>query len=465
MKMRQVLFLFLILSSTLGAETILLQNGGIVRGKISNQDRVSVTIETTQGRQVIQKAAIRRIVYDDAKFEEEEKRRLEQERLRLEAERKRQEEQRRADEKKGEELRRSEELKRQQEIKRLEELKRQEESRREAKAREDAKNTPTAPAEPSIERTGFLLSGAGSKNSYKSGTFGYYFNERFNLLSPFGYPVAPYGVRERNYDAFTYSTGYQGRRWYLLLDGMQLRGHSSMQQSGAGFGQSSNALAPETSMGSGQIDLLRDSADFRFAFHPVPIRLPVRPYVYAGYSGSRIQSRFEVGDLISKPNNVQPQYFPGLRGTIVAHGPEAGIDLRYVRENGFEVRGLFGQAWQKGKFEQKAWLAIFNLNPSSIFDLIPNRLTEKGSAQLSINRYEATVYSPRFGIARLFAGYKEEQVSVHISQVLATYVPVELVALLTDRLSIFYPDILNKSGLSKSEDRFRGYRVGIELVF
>ncbi|MBL8021286.1 MAG: hypothetical protein JNM27_16570 [Leptospirales bacterium] len=454
-------------SSALQAETILLHNGGVIRGRISNQDRTSVTIETAQGRQVIQKAAIRRITYDDARFDEEEKRRVEaerkraeEERKRLEDERKRQEEKRRADEKKNEDAKRAEDLKRQQETKRLEELKRQEEAR---KQREETKNTPATPVEPSIERTGLILSAAGSKNSYKSGTFGYYTNQRFSLFSPFGYPISPYGVRERNYNGFTYSLGYQGRRWYVLLDGTQLHGRSSIQD--AGQGPTGGSSTYETALGTGNIAQLRDSADLRFAFHPLPVRFPLRPYVYGGYSGSRIQSRIELADLVSKGNGVQPQYFPGLRGTIIAHGLEAGVDLRYVRENGFEVRGLYGQAWQKGKLEQKAWLFVFNPNPGSVIDQFPIRLTEKGGAQLKINRYETTIYSPRLGLARLFAGYKEERVSVHVSQVTATYMPVQLATLLADRFSTFYPDILFKSGLSKSEDRFRGYRVGVELVF
>lgn len=65
--------LLLFLASGLQAETLLMLNGTVIRGQITAQDRNNVTIQTPSGVQVIPKAQIRRIVFDDSRYDAEQK--------------------------------------------------------------------------------------------------------------------------------------------------------------------------------------------------------------------------------------------------------------------------------------------------------------------------------------------------------------------------------------------------------
>ncbi|MCE9597003.1 MAG: hypothetical protein K8S54_03460 [Spirochaetia bacterium] len=114
--------LFLLWAGALMAENVYLRDGRVVSGRISNQTRTDITIETAQGTIKISKDQIRRIQYDtqgDDKAKEEA--RKAEEARRLEEYKRQQEEQRRL----------QEERKRQEDAKRLEsDKKNQDEAKR-----------------------------------------------------------------------------------------------------------------------------------------------------------------------------------------------------------------------------------------------------------------------------------------------------------------------------------------------
>lgn len=131
----------LLFASSLLADTVILRNGARINGRIIQQNQGSVVIVTRGQRQVISKANIARIMYNndygDGEDRAEEQRKLEEERRRQEELRKQQERQRQ------EELRRQreEERKRQEEIRQQidrqeEEKKKQEEERRKEESEE-----------------------------------------------------------------------------------------------------------------------------------------------------------------------------------------------------------------------------------------------------------------------------------------------------------------------------------------
>ncbi|MBL8021987.1 MAG: hypothetical protein JNM27_20095 [Leptospirales bacterium] len=132
------LLVLLLLAGSLAAENVYLRDGRVISGRISNQTRTDITIETAQGTMKINKDQIRRIQYDtqvDDKAKEEarkaeEKRRLE-EYNRQQAEQRRQNEERM----KQEEAKRLEaEKKNQDEAKRLADQKKLEEDKKKADA-------------------------------------------------------------------------------------------------------------------------------------------------------------------------------------------------------------------------------------------------------------------------------------------------------------------------------------------
>ncbi|HMX58347.1 MAG TPA: hypothetical protein PKE49_17605, partial [Leptospiraceae bacterium] len=173
-------FLILLFPATaLFSETILMQNGTYVRGNIIAQDRTSVTIDTATGRLSLQKATIKRIMYDDAKFDAEQKAR--------------EEGQRRQEAKNAEERRLAEE-------------------KRQAALREESKNKPDEP--PGLQRTGPVLGVGLSTNRYSPGTIDYTKREKENPLGVSNLPSYPQNFRTRGYGGLRGSLGYQSRKWF-----------------------------------------------------------------------------------------------------------------------------------------------------------------------------------------------------------------------------------------------------------
>lgn len=142
-------FLAILFTTSLLADTIQLKNGNIIEGKILNQTRTKIQIQTEEGKVLlIDKSEVQRIKYGPTRKEleqkQEEQRRQEELRRKQEEERKKQEEEQRRQEelkrkqeeerkKQEEKQRRQEELKRKQE----EERKKQEEERKNILKRND----------------------------------------------------------------------------------------------------------------------------------------------------------------------------------------------------------------------------------------------------------------------------------------------------------------------------------------
>jgi len=436
-----VLTIALFAASTLFAETLLMQNGTVIRGKIAAQDRVNVTIDTAAGQLAIPKAQIRRIVFDDAKYDAE-LRKAEEDRLKLEQQRLEAENRRLA-----EERRRKDE---------------------EKKTSIPSNTGPATPVEPSIEKTGFIIGAALSTNRYDSAVVGFTREDRQNPMNIFNLPILINGVRTEGYGAFMLHAGYQGRRWYALAEGMQLRGHSKFDELGAGY---SFLQSPSPSLrgmvGQGIAALQRDALTSRIAFTPVPLRWWFRPYVYGGFGGTRINGRLDYVDL--NPNfsaSPSTSLISGrTRTAMEGSGPELGMDVRFVRENGFEVRLLYGQAWHSGEFRTTGDIMAVRLGiASSIMDNLWLRPKLIGGVDMHIQKYAMTVYTPRIGPGRIFAGFRSEHSKVLISKILPDYFPVTELTLLSGSVASVFPDLAFKQGRTRVPDLFQGYMIGWESV-
>ncbi|MDV6236385.1 DUF5683 domain-containing protein [Leptospira ellisii] len=81
------LYLSLFFCASLSAETVLLHEGGSFRGKVVTQNQKTITIQTKEGRRVVAKREILKVIYKDIDEEEEERirnaeiKRLEDEKL------------------------------------------------------------------------------------------------------------------------------------------------------------------------------------------------------------------------------------------------------------------------------------------------------------------------------------------------------------------------------------------------
>lgn len=439
--MRPAAFLItLLVASSVFGETLLMQNGTVIRGKIAAQDRVNVTIDTAAGQLVIPKAQIRRIVFDDAKYDAE-MRKAEEDRLRMEQQR-------------------------EAENRRLEEERRKKEEGKKTNVPSHAE--PPGPPEPAIEKTGFIIGGALSTNRYKSAVAGFTREDRINPLNIFNLPILFGGVRSEGYGAFMVHAGYQGRRWYVLAEGMQLRGHSHFDEIGIGY---SFLQGPSTSLrgmlGEGTAALQRDALTSRAAFTPVPLMWRVRPYVYGGYGQTRINGRLDYTNLNpnfgSSPSNT---LISGRTRTAMnAAGPELGVDLRFVRENGFEVRMLYGQAWHRGEFRTTGDIMAVRLGTAtSIMDNLWLRPKLVGGVDMHIQKYAMTVFTPRLGPGRIYAGFRSEHSKVLISRILPDYFPVTELTLASGAVASILPDLAFKQGRTRVPDLFQGYLIGWESV-
>ncbi len=138
-----LLALAVILPCALRADTVFLRNGTSIEGTIINQTRTDVTVQTEQGRRVILKTEVQRIVFgpgaEDQRKAEEQRRiqeQLQQEEQRRIAEQKRLEEQRIQDEK-----RRIEDQRKAEEQKKIDEVRSLEEEKRKAQEQADAVKT------------------------------------------------------------------------------------------------------------------------------------------------------------------------------------------------------------------------------------------------------------------------------------------------------------------------------------
>ncbi|MFN3604853.1 MAG: LA_0442/LA_0875 N-terminal domain-containing protein [Leptonema sp. (in: bacteria)] len=161
-----IFFVFVLITSLLYSDTIILKNGQKYEGKIINQTRERVQIRLENGKElVINKNDIQKIQFGPSA--EEIKRKQEEERRKLEEQKKQEEERRKLEEQKKqeEERRKLEEQKKQEEERRkLEEQKKQEEERRKL---EEQKRKALLQKEPLLKRRELLLYlGRGTSSAY-----------------------------------------------------------------------------------------------------------------------------------------------------------------------------------------------------------------------------------------------------------------------------------------------------------
>ena len=425
-------FLILLFPATaLFSETILMQNGTYVRGNIIAQDRTSVTIDTATGRLSLQKATIKRIMYDDAKFDAEQKAR--------------EEGQRRQEAKNAEERRLAEE-------------------KRQAALREESKNKPDEP--PGLQRTGPVLGVGLSTNRYSPGTIDYTKREKENPLGVSNLPSYPANFRTRGYGGLRGSLGYQSRKWFILVDVMQIHGHSKYDELGGGytFLQSPN---PQLRLidGRGAANSTRTGIFSRAGFSPVPATWFIRPHLYAGYSSTNIQTR-----LVSTTLNYQPGVrnilLTAMRANVNGKGPELGGEIRFLRESGLELRTLYGQSWQRGHAKPVGNTIAFRAEPaSSLLDNLWIRSDGKGDSFLRVQRYAATMFSPRLGVGRAFFSLRAEHSVIHVHRLVPIYTPITQLSLLQSGISSsLLPDLIFKYGKTSGIDDYKSYEVGYEVM-
>lgn len=342
------------------------------------------------------------------------------------------------------------------------------------KREEDGKNdqkkpqAPSEPEQPGIETRGFIVGGELSTNDYKSGTLSYWKDDRQNPLNIFSMPILVGAFRTKGYGAFGVHTGYQSKRWYFLADAFQLRGHTRYEEIGYGFSaQQAGGLTEKGMLGLGIATLQRDALSSRLAFTPVPPRWSLRPYVYAGYGSTAISTHFDHNN--SNPNfgsSPSLSWVSGrVRSSIQGAGPEAGVDLRFVRENGFEIRVLYGQAWHRGELRTAGDIIAARLGPvSSPTDNLWLRVKLVGDANMHIQKYAVSVFSPRLGRGRLYAGLRAEHSRVEISKVAPDYLPITEISLLTGGTAAVLPDFIVKQAQQRVGDSFRGGVIGWESI-
>lgn len=438
--MRTIALIFLVLGADLGAETLLMINGAVVRGRILAQDRTTVTIETQAGPQVIQKAQIRRIVFDDAKFDEEQKR-LEQERLKLEQQR--------------------------QEQLRLEQMKQEQLKQEQARLEEEEKRQ-AVPETPGIEKRGFILGAGLWTNDYVSGPIQYLQEDRINPLNIFNLSVDMRSIRSKGYGSFATHFGYQGSRWYFVADAGQLYGHSRFEEVGYGLAFLQGPSTSHRAMfGEGIAQLQRDSLSGRLAVTPVPADWSFRPYLYAGYGRTKASARIDYNSL--NPGFTAPPTVSLISGRMLTYvagmGPETGIDLRYVRENGFEVRATYGQAWHSGEIRTTGDIIAVRLGQvTSLMDNLWLKPKIVGEASLQVQKYGFTIYTPRVRAGRLFFSWKSERSNISVRNQIPDYLPITELSLMQNGIGGVAIDFALKQATQRHRDRFAGVGIGWESV-
>ncbi|WP_078128220.1 LA_0442/LA_0875 N-terminal domain-containing protein [Leptospira alexanderi] len=73
LSLRKLFLTFVIATFSISAETVLLQEGGSFRGKVVTQNQKTITIQTKEGKRVIPKREVLKVIYKDVNEAEEEK--------------------------------------------------------------------------------------------------------------------------------------------------------------------------------------------------------------------------------------------------------------------------------------------------------------------------------------------------------------------------------------------------------
>lgn len=194
---RFILAIIFFMAAAAAAETVYMRDGRVFTGRILNQTRTEITLQTAQGTFNISKDQIRRIQYDNPQLDAqkaEEARRLEEQRR---------EEERRLQEQRLREYEKQQELQRQQnELRLQEERKRREEEEAKKRAEEDKKPGPdTRPAGREDPREWYRKEQAKTEQALKDQA------EKARLLGP-----TWYGALARNLVVPGWGEVYQGRR-------------------------------------------------------------------------------------------------------------------------------------------------------------------------------------------------------------------------------------------------------------
>ncbi|EQA64080.1 LA_0442/LA_0875 N-terminal domain-containing protein [Leptospira alexanderi] len=73
LSLKKLFLTFVIATFSISAETVLLQEGGSFRGKVVTQNQKTITIQTKEGKRVIPKREVLKVIYKDVNEAEEEK--------------------------------------------------------------------------------------------------------------------------------------------------------------------------------------------------------------------------------------------------------------------------------------------------------------------------------------------------------------------------------------------------------
>ncbi|HNN61115.1 MAG TPA: hypothetical protein PKK45_20030, partial [Leptospiraceae bacterium] len=89
----------------------------------------------------------------------------------------------------------------------------------------------------------------------------------------------------------------------------------------------------------------------------------------------------------------------------------------------------------------------------------------KGDSFLRVQRYAATLFSPRLGLGRAFFSLRAEHSVIHVHRLVPIYTPITQLSLLQSGISSsLLPDLIFKYGKTSGIDDYKSYEVGYEVM-
>ncbi len=471
----------------LRADKVFLRNGQFVEGTITSQDRTSVRMNVAGTNQVIGKAEIVRILFDDPaaagrQAEEEKRRTAEEERRkteeRIRQERKADEERRSRDEKLREEHAR-EQARRSEEEQRARLL--QEEKKRAQRARIEAERSNASEEDKALlgflteadvrgytpsQYSGLILGASQLKGRYNSELEPKMVQERTaSLLTITGSGVSyqePW--RNTGYRGGDFWIGWRDLTWYAELEVRRIQmtpgffGYTSLTNNGP-------PVIQGLSIEQGRIvPLKRDQSIAVFGLRIARVPFVTRAYGIAGWSSFRVHGSYEHDasaelriPAISLTGYQGGHIFDG-RGDLQATGPVFGLDLRRALPFGMEIRAKALASTMSGRWKERSRaLSSAGFLATRVDSM--NQSIEDSKVSVSGVRSEVGVYYTLVEDLQVFFAWQHEKLEV--SRTSVSKIKAGTDAADRDPQTVRFEYLLRMGG-SSNRDLVQGFRLGIE---